>query len=746
MNNVLQLKGPFQGRRHPRAVVIPTLKKSDEVKAENVRRMAAQLEDALEFWNKENYINGALISAHYKRIVPKTRRISYLFSGGGKTTADCVCGAKFEDNDSKIVGEYNKRHVFTYYISINVLESSIQKLKQCADIIDSQFDGVISDLDVNDINVGIRNVKGMKKNPFLSTVVDCSSVLFFNIEFNEKKLTTNNLISLYKTDESVIDVLRKVGIDINRERLLDDCTVSLRQDQMDLLMEKASYLISMVNDFSKYEVDIPDQETMETIGIPQPHDEPIIGVIDTKFDKRVYFGEWVDYKNMLSEELGDEIDDYFHGTAVSSLIIDGPQINPDLDDGCGRFRVRHFAVAKPNGSSSFIILKAIQKIIKENLDIKVWNLSLGSALEIDENYMSPEAFFLDEIQTEYDVTFVIAGTNDNARTLRKRIGAPADSLNSLVVNAVDCNNHVAEYSRKGPVLGFFFKPDVAYFGGDKNGYMRVCGPLGEANVNGTSFAAPWISRKMAFLVYKMGLSREVAKALIIDAAAGWQPEDCVESFKGYGIVPTHINDILRTKDDEMRFVISNVIDEYETYTYSLPIPVVNGMQPFWSRATMTYFPCCDRSQGVDYTSTEMDLHFGRVFKDKKGNVSLKEINDNKQSTDEGCFKNEESARALYRKWDNVKRISEKIKPVARPKKVYEAGMWGIRIVTKERGSEKLGRGTRFGVVVTFKEMTGTNRIEEFIKLCSLYGWLVTPIDVETKLDLYNQVNEEIEWD
>ena len=94
MNNVLQLKGPFQGRRHPRAVVIPTLKKSDVVKAENIRRMAAQLEDALEFWNKDNYINGALISAHYKRIVPKTRRISYLFNGGGKTTADCVCGAK----------------------------------------------------------------------------------------------------------------------------------------------------------------------------------------------------------------------------------------------------------------------------------------------------------------------------------------------------------------------------------------------------------------------------------------------------------------------------------------------------------------------------------------------------------------------------------------------------------------------------------------------------------------------------
>ncbi len=45
-------------------------------------------------------------------------------------------------------------------------------------------------------------------------------------------------------------------------------------------------------------------------------------------------------------------------------------------------------------------------------------------------------------------------------------------------------------------------------------------PLGKATVTSTSFAAPWIARKMAYLMHVMGLSREVAKALIIDSAAG----------------------------------------------------------------------------------------------------------------------------------------------------------------------------------------------------------------------------------
>ena len=98
------------------------------------------------------------------------------------------------------------------------------------------------------------------------------------------------------------------------------------------------------------------------------------------------------------------------------------------------------------------------------------------------------------------------------------------------------------------------------------------------------------------------------------------------------------------------------------------------------------------------------------------------------------------------KWDNVKHISETIKNKARPKKKYEAGMWGLRIVTKERGSSKKGKGMQFGVVITLREMEGVNRIDEFIKLCGLHNWLVIPLDIETNLDLYNRSDEEISWE
>ena len=73
-------------------------------------------------------------------------------------------------------------------------------------------------------------------------------------------------------------------------------------------------------------------------------------------------------------------------------------------------------------------------------------------MEINENFISPEAAELDKIQTEYDVIFIVAGTNKDSQKTNVRIGAPADSLNSIVVNSVKKDNTPASYTRVGPPL------------------------------------------------------------------------------------------------------------------------------------------------------------------------------------------------------------------------------------------------------------------------------------------------------
>jgi len=83
-------------------------------------------------------------------------------------------------------------------------------------------------------------------------------------------------------------------------------------------------------------------------------------------------------------------------------------------------------------------------------------------MEINSNFISPEAAILDKIQFENDIIFVVAGTNKPKNSNVKKIGAPADSINSMVVNSVSTSNKPVDYSREGLVLSFFNKPDISY--------------------------------------------------------------------------------------------------------------------------------------------------------------------------------------------------------------------------------------------------------------------------------------------
>lgn len=108
--------------------------------------------------------------------------------------------------------------------------------------------------------------------------------------------------------------------------------------------------------------------------------------------------------------------------------------------------------------------------------------------------------------------------------------------------------------------------------------------------------------------------------------------------------------------------------------------------------------------------------------------------------------NEKIARKGFRKWDNVKHIQDEVKdkPVAR--KSYDNKLWGMSIKTKERLKSRDGIGIRFGVVVTLKEINGVNRIDDFIQLCNLNGWLVNKVDVQNRIDIYQKADEDIEFE
>lgn len=743
MNNVLELKGKRFVQESKKGNGGGAAINSKVVVTNNhVKKLQSKLQSLREFWmNEDKPFSGILISVHYNKIVAKTNRISGLFKGDQSNYA--IVGAKFNTEKTK--------HIITYFLEDADIEDSIKLLENVSKVLTIYFtDGISKEVFEQKILFDRIDFKKyfLSKTLFRQIVADVSYIDDFEVEM-ARKHDKESIITLFDIGVDVKYVFNKIGIDILSSRILDNRTVYLDENQMNLLYEKAPYLVAMatenLSDLSPD--DFIEEYESDITSIPNPGIEPTIGVIDTLFDKRVYFSKWVEYHDMVDDNIPKGQNDYRHGTAVSSIIVDGPKMNPWLDDGCGRFKVRHFGVAAGAQFSSFTIIKLIKTIIEGNKDIKVWNISLGSNQEINDNFISAEAAVLDQIQYENDVIFVVAGTNKSREDVNK-IGSPADSINSMVVNAVTKSGLSTKYSRKGLALSFFAKPDVSYYGGSEEQYIQVCEPLGATFVAGTSFAAPWIARKLAYLIDVLGLNREIAKALIIDAARGWNDAPTPEevALYGHGIVPIKITDIIQTPEDEIRFLVTDVSEKWNTYNYHFPIPLKADTYPYYARATMCYFPLCDRAQGVDYTNTELNLHFGRIQDDGK----LNEINDDKQNLDDigesRSYILEGDARERFRKWDNVKYVAEKVKDRRVPKKSYRNKNWGMEIKTNNRLDPEDGVGLRFGVVVTIKEMYGINRIDEFIKNCNLNGWLVNAIDIQNRIEIHEKINEEICFD
>lgn len=756
MNPILKVKLQFSNEYKNKMPFIRNLRANAMVTTEKIDSLIKNLKTILSYYDGiPKIIKNMLVDVNYNDIIAKSNRIRYLFKPNNKDANDVVVGARFSDD---IDGE--EKHIITYYIDKDTINKTLEYLFILKKVISDKFPhGVIPENFNEKIDKFTKkrvpniNYEGydISKEKIRNLIVDCSVVNSFSIpkikNFQDKD---NFLITFYNTELSPIDLLEKLGIDMKyRYFFYGKDTLSVSKELYKILEEKIPYLISMVSsDLSKMR---PNEKGIinkqDNLYIHDPNNEPTIGVIDTLFDEKVYFSKWVqntDYldeieKKMLKKENRE------HGTEVTSLIVDGPKLNPWLDDGCGNFRVRHFGVCE-NRISTANLVRKIKKIVSENPDIHVWNLSLGTEDEISKNFISYDAAALDELQAQKNVIFVISGTNDN-RTEHPnilKVGSPADSLNSIVVNSVKKNGSPVSYSRRGTILSFFNKPDISYYGGDYNERIKVYSPRGICEEFGTSFAAPWIARKLCYLIDIMGLPREVAKALIVDSAAGWNYK--ISNYKnkdiiGYGVVPISIKDILTTKDDEIKFVVYGSSVSYKTTNYGIPIPKDDkNKYPYVARAVLCYFPECSRNQGVDYTNRELSLKFGRI--DNKGTID--DINDNIQD-DDCSYVDERQSREDFRKWENLKFISKILKK-NKPLKSYDDRLWGLSITSKDRLNNRITKGLNFGVVITLKEICGINRISDFVKACSLRGWIVNYLNIQNQINVYNANQEEIEFE
>ncbi|WP_304425518.1 S8 family peptidase [uncultured Adlercreutzia sp.] len=748
MNNLLALTGGMRGKRRKGGGAL-TMNKTDALSWKKVQRFRESLLEALSAWPDNAIVADVLLDVYYDAVVPKSSRAKLLLKELCVDEIHGIVGARYGWH------EEGPHHILTYYLTRGAVRETIDKLSTAIEWLQVHFpDDVLRRNEFAQIGSELVPPQDYSPSCFKQLLHDCIHLEYAAVPDYEGQVDGVSLVSIFPTEVLAGEVLSFDNPLERRYAVVDDTTLLLAPHQFAELVATAPYLVTMTSSDS-YDIGWEDGEWEDPLPfeVPEPDGEPTVGVIDTVFSESSPLASWVKAKVMLPDGMKPLREDYEHGTRVSSLIVAGHELNPGLDDGCGWFQVRHFGVALSKGNSTSRLMADVRGIVADNPDIRVWNLSLGRHEEVSENVVSPLAACLDAIQAEYDVLFVVAGTNDPNRMRSLRVGSPADSLNSLVVNSVRRDGLSASYTRRGPVLSFFNKPDVAYYGGDDGEFIKVLDDYGVVSDFGTSLAAPWIARKAAYLIEVLHLPRDVAKALLINSALSWDIKDLEKGAdveRGYGLVPRHIDDVVKVPNDEIRFYVSGRSDSYEMYSLGLPVPLEHLHYPYAARAVLCYSPWCDKRQGVDYTNTELSLVVGRQEDriDSQGNpyIGLLPAPNRFVSAPEEYVPYEEAVRAYKRKWDNVK-VSAEAATRARPKEPKsKSGFWGISIKKTERLDDRSGQGLPFGVVITLKALDGKNRIEDFIQQCIRVGWRVREIRPEQKRRINLEAQTEISFE
>lgn len=344
-----------------------------------------------------------------------------------------------------------------------------------------------------------------------------------------------------------------------------------------------------------------------------------------------------------------------HGTFVGGLICWGNELNPHLQDidasPCGMFDLQVI----PNWDPSYGDTENLtEQEFLETLDtalrqysnrIKVWNLSLGTSEVCSLDEFSAFAEQLDNLQEQYQVSFVVSAGNydippllDYPRTEAQlehgRITSPADSVLGITVGAISHidyaqngpkQNELSPFSRHGAGPNHIVKPDLVHYGGTCSTDARHIAGIVSISNNaigedlGTSFAAPLVSRSLAQIYHQITPSPTpvLGRALLThharDPRTGERVPDGDENFYGFGRpVPPPYS--IACEPYTSTLVFDDVLRpgfylEWDDFPYP---PSLQRDGRYYGEVWMTiaFAPARGARWGAEYCETHIDAHFG----------------------------------------------------------------------------------------------------------------------------------------
>lgn len=357
---------------------------------------------------------------------------------------------------------------------------------------------------------------------------------------------------------------------------------------------------------------------------------PVVGLLDSGVANIPHLQKWLDGDNQNTAGFIDNDINYRHGTAVAGVLNYGDELQGNNWTGCSPMKITSCIINTAEENLRMYEVEMVEHIksaIRNNPDVKVWNLSQGSTTEVCDDSFSDFAIALDSLQKECNVLICkSAGNIDFRYPNSTRICQGADSVRSLVV-ASAAHDFIDEgdaqpgqrspFSRIGPGPEFLAKPDIAHYGG--NTHTGVCS-FSETGYQcslfrGTSFSTPRITALAANLAHR--LNREfdptLIKALLIHNATypntSGQDSDTLLKELGHGIPPS-IESILNNDEDEFTMIWQpDLSNDAQIQDIPFPKSLVGENGHFYGEITVTVVtdPILKSTEGSEYCQSDVEV-------------------------------------------------------------------------------------------------------------------------------------------
>lgn len=420
------------------------------------------------------------------------------------------------------------------------------------------------------------------------------------------------------TKEGFISIVNRLNLSLSSVGEITGLEMwKVNEIDIESLRELAKFpAIREISIFPRYgAIQPPRKQTKSSVLIPPPEaaDYPVVGLLDTGMPENHSLSPWiVESTNHVPHGLSN----HFHGCSVGALLIMAHRFNSlDIDEGF--LKITNVEILgntnKDLGNVDVVyedgFIKRLENYFGSTSSIpRIWNMSLGLRDDLCEfRRFSDLAVFLDKLQDQRDLLFVLPSGNYNKTPFRtwppqtEDIGVhqidendpdlppdylskPADCIRAITVGAIACDrkeisivgkDQPTSYSRRGPGPSFVPKPEVVQYSGNvsvsENGKLDCTGQgiksLDERGriieCAGTSYAAPLVSRALAFLSHYIEPepSSLLLKALLIHNARMLKSFESFENcfyYVGFGH-PVRAIDVLFCSPYEITLVFEGKI-------------------------------------------------------------------------------------------------------------------------------------------------------------------------------------------